>query len=571
MILLLLHLFNKLRHTRQGLFASIISVILIFHSGVAISTSYERGFQLYSKGRFNEAKKSLSKALSNTRQFKLKAKIYRLIGIIDYTNGRKKEARNAFVFAKNIDPKSKINPDQVLDESVIDFYNSIKVVTKKKSSKTVNRGVRGNKAQKPTFLFVSSAVKTGQVLLNGIISGSVNSNIEAKPGLNNVTVNSPGYYPLKFKAFVKANQLNKYSAKMKRKPTKAEILAAKKAKILKKRAKLRKAQQKKEKQMLARRQRIRKRAIEQERLRGEQRRLNKLQKERKKPGRKNNLFNEPMPNYQNPQMQSPTFAQPYTPPPVYQAPQPYPYPYTQPYQQPYMPPPMVPAPAYTPYGPAAPPPIADPYIDQPSSFDNFNDRPRRSSKRGKKRRKKRQKNFATAFFPAGIPQYGHDKPLLGTLFLIGQGAGLGAYFYFGEQKNSALTNAKIDQKKIEKQIETADAERKAELSSKLDEFILSSNAYALEQDKYANYGLYAALGLWGASVLEAVLLGPAQKKFEDDWAIWRLEEELLSVGEETELADLLPQRGNNTNFSLGIQPLYQYDRVSLSISLQRTF
>ena len=132
---------------------------------------------------------------------------------------------------------------------------------------------------------------------------------------------------------------------------------------------------------------------------------------------------------------------------------------------------MVPAPAYTPYGPAAPPPIADPYIDQPSSFDNFNDRPRDLQKEGK-RRKKRQKNFTTAFFPAGIPQYGHDKPLLGTLFLIGQGAGLGAYFYFGEQKNSALTNAKLIRRKLKKQIETADAERKAELKSKLDEFIL---------------------------------------------------------------------------------------------------
>ena len=88
--------------------------------------------------------------------------------------------------------------------------------------------------------------------------------------------------------------------------------------------------------------------------------------------------------------------------------------------------------------------------------------------------------------------------------------------------------------------------------------LFSSNAYALEQDKYADYGLYAALGLWGASVLEAVLLGPAQKilRMTGQYGDWKRSSYQL---EKKRNSPISCRKEAITQIFSGIQPLYQYD------------
>ena len=64
-------------------------------------------------------------------------------------------------------------------------------------------------------------------MIDGIIAGQINTNIETDPGTIVIQVTVPGYYAYKAKVRITKGKTNKINPKVKRKPTKQEIAAAK--------------------------------------------------------------------------------------------------------------------------------------------------------------------------------------------------------------------------------------------------------------------------------------------------------------------------------------------------------
>ena len=169
--------------------------------------------------------------------------------------------------------------------------------------------------------------------------------------------------------------------------------------------------------------------------------------------------------------------------------------------------------------PVAPPIAVDPYLDQPQTFDDMPKSRSKNKKRKKKRRKKREINYAAAFLPLGFGQFAHDKPLLGTAFLVGQAAGGGAYFYFKNKSDTAIEEANVEIAAQRKQIEQSDGASRIEAQEKLDQFIKETDAYTKGEMEKANYGLYAAIGLYALSIAEALVFGPAEPDPYDSWSL----------------------------------------------------
>ena len=629
----------------------LLCISLCLPANISLANSYKVGYTYYTTGKFSSAKTALLQAIKKNPSAAEKAEIYKLLGIIDYTSGNKANAQKAFELSKSYNPKGRISPDIVLDESVIGFFNSIqpkgskKNVARKQASSnkraikrpqqrsssiakqraaqtakqraaqaakqraaqaakqraaqaakqrtTQNAKLKAMQQAKErqirqkaiakqnaelarkknvTYIHVSTPARSGSVLIDGIIAGQINTNIEADAGSFTIGVTADGYYPYKAKVNVKRSQMNKFVVKLKKKPTKAEIAAAK-AKAKAKKLALLRAQ--KRKQQLAKQ-----KALAKQNTRAKQRQALLLKQRKKqnkrrvnKSGSSGGMFAESEPVYQQPQMpmqQQMQYAP--APMPAYQQPM-----YPQPmYQQPmYQPMPAYPqayaAPA--PVTPVAPPVMADPYLSEPQTFDNFDSGSPRK-KRRKKKRKKVETNYITAVIPFGVGQYAHDKPLLGTLFLAGQAAALGMWYMYNSEADDATTaaNAEIAARTVE--IEQSSADEAESLQADLDLYSANIATYIQEQRDISNYALYGFFGLWAAGVLEAMIGGPAKPKPFDDWsstegdgAIWK------TVYNNNDLIDGFKLESNNysNSYDWSVSPEINDHKPSLALRLKADF
>ena len=467
------------------------------------------------KGQLSPARSALVSASRRSKSKNELANIYLLIGIIDYTSGNKSAAQKAFSLSKGFNPSLVINPNEVLDTSVISFYKSIPVP--RKANRNVGRSSRKTPSpknvvpqKKGTFMFIASKTKDASVLIDGIIVGTVNSPIEVSPGTQTVEITKPGHFTRKISLNMRSGTTTQQQIDLKRKPTQAEIAAAKAKARAKKRAKIA-------------RKREAARAAEAKERAAEQRRRAALERKRRKQNR-GGLFKEKEPVYTAPPAAQPGYAQPYAPPqPAYQQPG-YSAPYPQQpygaypgYQQPAPPPPVYSPPAYNPgYAQPVPPPaVVDPYIMEPQTFDDIESSKRRKKKRRKRRKKASEVNYVTAWMPFGIAQYAHDRPLLGTLFLAGQAGALTFWYISYEEKNTTVATATESVKALEKEIENTSGVEADAKRAELEDFDKRTKEYLATQDQNMLIGQIGFGVLWAASIAEAMIRGPYVER--DDW------------------------------------------------------
>lgn len=186
-------------------------------AGHAEAQTYNEAFGLYIKNDFKGAEKTLVAALKIAKMPGDKMKIYKLLGIVQFMQGRKPQAQAAFKRALAIDPELEINEDEALDESVIPFFKQIAAANKnpattKKMAVKTPKGTKGappaavtsnENAPKagPTYgkpingtkIIIESNVKNAKVSVDGILAGNANTPIEVDPGVREITLQAKGY------------------------------------------------------------------------------------------------------------------------------------------------------------------------------------------------------------------------------------------------------------------------------------------------------------------------------------------------------------------------------------------
>ena len=130
------YLLRIMSRARNGISGSkslrnIYLCILVFgltlaHSSKLIAQSYAAGQARYMKNDFKGAEQSLEKALTKEKRTPERAKIFKLLGIVQYMQANKPSASKSFKQALALDPRLTVTEDEALDESVIPFFNQNK-------------------------------------------------------------------------------------------------------------------------------------------------------------------------------------------------------------------------------------------------------------------------------------------------------------------------------------------------------------------------------------------------------------------------------------------------------------
>lgn len=97
-------------------------------SPISYAQSYSKAYQEYIKSDFPTAKRSLVVALKTKQPAPQMARLLKLLGIVHYMMGNKKASAKSFQLAIKKDKNTAINSAEVLDESIIDFFEDQKTI-----------------------------------------------------------------------------------------------------------------------------------------------------------------------------------------------------------------------------------------------------------------------------------------------------------------------------------------------------------------------------------------------------------------------------------------------------------
>ncbi len=98
---------------------------LLFPSSLNAKT-FKEGYSFYTKGDFSNAEKSFASALNTRLANSEKAQVFKFLGISQYMLGKKGPAQQSFTRAIAASPSITIDPNEVLDESVVSVFNNLK-------------------------------------------------------------------------------------------------------------------------------------------------------------------------------------------------------------------------------------------------------------------------------------------------------------------------------------------------------------------------------------------------------------------------------------------------------------
>lgn len=414
------------------------------------------GKSLYEKGNFQGAIQAYSRELKGEKGSQGRANILKMIGICQYNIGQSSAAKSSFQKAKKLSPHLTIQSNEVLDESVIGFFNSISSPAHKQVSKPQGEVALAPNAKsaKSTKLIVYSNASNATILIQGIMAGTVGTEIEVDPGKSQLTLNADGYKSAIANATIKPNRTNSFEINLKKiseKPKKSKPKVAKRKKT-------------------------------------------------KRP--KGNMFDDEPVKYQNPSGRDLTdeFASDATtqPQPQYVPPQQpgYPQPvYQQPgYQQPVYQQPVQQQPQYGP----------SPVVSNELYLDDIEPK--------EDKRTKPANHFIT-ILPLGAGQFQNSSPVLGSLVAAAQ-IGAVTYWYINyqdAQKTIKDTNAFSEQRLKEEQTIT-DPTALTQHQADTDQYVTDSNAYIDGANQKANIGLIGLAVVYAAGVTEAFINEPAVVK-----------------------------------------------------------
>jgi len=198
-------------------------VALLCATPGAYAQNYSAAEARYMRGDFSGAETSVGQALRSEKRSGERARLLKLLGIVQFMQNRRQPAAQSFRQALQLNPQTTISPDEVLDESVIAFFNSQRsTATQRPNTSTASAANRprtpagaaatANRPQNPrtpttaraapapnaqqaktTKVLVRSNVTNANISIDGILAGSVGAAIEADPGRVVLEVTAPGH------------------------------------------------------------------------------------------------------------------------------------------------------------------------------------------------------------------------------------------------------------------------------------------------------------------------------------------------------------------------------------------
>lgn len=183
-------------------------------------TPYALGVQFYYKGQYKDAEKLLLKALAQEKNQKAQSKIKIYLGVVNYMTGKKSEAQKYFKKALILDSKARLNPDDVLDDSVLGFFEA-----------TLQSYLSEPKPQpkkKPETTVMVDANVRGIIYYRDVEVGATGDAMKVDPGVLELVIKAPGYKSKSLK--VKAKKFKETSIKVTLKRASTKKKPRKKAK-----------------------------------------------------------------------------------------------------------------------------------------------------------------------------------------------------------------------------------------------------------------------------------------------------------------------------------------------------
>jgi hypothetical protein len=185
-------------------FNIMIIVSNLFLALPALGQSFAIGYVKYQKGDFAGAETALAQALKTTQDPGERVKILKFRGIVQYMLGNQNGAASTFKEALSQSPSLVIDAADVLDETVVQFFEDLKRKTPSQSTKTAsseaslaakpsNLGNSTAKSAKKTLLKIISTPTETQISIDSILAGRGGELINTDPGTVPVTVSAAGY------------------------------------------------------------------------------------------------------------------------------------------------------------------------------------------------------------------------------------------------------------------------------------------------------------------------------------------------------------------------------------------
>ena len=491
-------------------------LLLYFVTESASAATFSDGVRAYQKSDFKKSETSLNQALSSTKKPNTRAEIFKYLGMVQYSLKAKDRAEQSFLQAKKLKPSIAISGDEVLDPSVIAFFDAVKSNATgsdslPKATGQAQKSLRpGQKAKaQSTTLLIESNVKNASVVMSGILVGQTQAILEVDSGPVLMEVSSPGYQKKVIKTKIEKNAANKLTVNLEKKQLKPARKIAKPLEIASASDK----------------------SIENGAEKGAVKSVNMP----KKTTNNDDLFKEaaePLPavaQLQPPALQQPGqaqqaqvlpsaaqppvyTAQPPTPAyqlpqviyqqqPVYSAPM-YPPMYPQPYpqQQMYPPPPV-----YDPYAGTSVPPLPQPQPNYTYSAEP----PSKLAEPKKKAAKASAGSPFISILPFGAGQFQNHSYFKGSLFLISEAGAL----YFWQTNSAAATQAtsqlSSDMNDFDAQIAAApDVPTKAFYQNQKDARQTELQGYITTSNNNATLSLEVFGGLYLLGVADAFIFAP---------------------------------------------------------------
>lgn len=154
------------------------------------------GLAHYADGDYTSAEKALKMALTLENRASERMKIFKLLGISQYMLGKKTHAADNFRMALKLKPSLGVFANEVVNESVIGFFNKVKsgaYVASNRGASSGARMTRVSNAGAPLKVWIMSNADRGTISQKGKVIGYLNEPLSMPPGFYTLTLRAEGY------------------------------------------------------------------------------------------------------------------------------------------------------------------------------------------------------------------------------------------------------------------------------------------------------------------------------------------------------------------------------------------
>ena len=179
--------------------AVLISALLLSFqmSTKAFGSDYQTGYNQYASGNYALAEQTFKDALQNSSTTEEKAKTYKMLGICQYMQGKRRDAKTSFIEGIKLNYNITIASTEILDESILDFFTSIK--------KELPPSIANENRNKTGTLFVVSNLHA-DITIDTSTKAKANETITLDKGFHKLEISYPGFKSKAFPIQIEANK-----------------------------------------------------------------------------------------------------------------------------------------------------------------------------------------------------------------------------------------------------------------------------------------------------------------------------------------------------------------------------